>query len=80
MLSGLGEHSLSVFAVGVALSGLGGWALFAWGQGFAAQVAVNVAGIASLTATASLAKPRPGLIGGPALGSPPRRAPADALA
>lgn len=58
-LAGLGKNSLPVFAVGVALSGLGGWALFAWDGSIAAPVAVNVTGIAGLMATARLASLRP---------------------
>ena len=72
-LAGLGQHSLPVFAVGVVLSSLGGWALFAWDQGIAAQVAANVAGLAGLLAAARLAQLRRGMANGSILGSPPRR-------
>jgi hypothetical protein len=49
-----GQHSLHVFCLGILLSVLGHFVLAEFYQGLAAQVAVNIAGLGLMIATANL--------------------------
>lgn len=59
VLTGLGQRSLPVFAVGVLASGLGTWALAAAHGGAAVEVAVNAASFAALVGATHLPRRLP---------------------
>ena len=61
-LISLGRHSLPVFAVGVVLSSLGGWALRALPGGLAVDVTVSGVGLCLLATTAKLSRVRLGAV------------------